>query len=275
MSARDLAIGLLLGGGSQGENIVQYIVDNSVYVDTVPINDTYHCDMRLMFVDNRGYSFTSADKASGKTAENIQHGLRTLGAYYPLQNKSKQFTNVSAAHIIQWLVMYEDNAPIYAKSANLSWHLMDTYVTGTRTIDGVSQPVAIWTSIYDMDFQNITKGFNSLTFYKSGENYSRGKIYTDTGSTSVYVIAPHYDYYYSIAHDEYGDYPHYTNTNTSTYNLYLPDDINPDTNGSLFYTNMSVSELNQKVYDIIVAINEDIYNVQTDELVIMPPPQPT
>ena len=276
MDTVSFTAGLALGlkrGGSQGENIVQYIVDNSVYVDTVPINDTYHCEMRLMFVDNRGISWTYSPKAAGKIAKEMQGRINTFQSTYQGDIYQKSVEDMCA--IVQWLVMYEDNAPIYAKSAYLSWPMYNSTNSGTRTIDGVTQPIYIWATIYDVDFDNITKGYNSLTFYKSTENYSQGKIYTDTGSTSIYVTAPRIAYYYDVAHDEYGDYPRQNGGYTSTLSFYLPDNISPTMTNNLLYTCLSPSALQQKYNEILAAINEDIYNVQTNELVIMPPPQPT
>lgn len=274
MAARDLAIGLLLGGGgSQGENIIQYIVDNSVYVDTVTINDAYHYDMRLMYIDNRGISWTCADKALGKTAENMQHNVTVVSTGN--SNMAHLSSVVSMTFMVQWLIAYENNIPIYANSAYISWRALDNPAWGMRIIDGVSQTVRMYTTILDVDLQNITKNYNSLTFYMSMNTASQGSIYTDTGSSSPTVTVPIKYYHYDEIQDEYGDMPQYVRTDINSTNLYLPSNIYPSSSGSLFYTNMSVSELNQKIYDIIVAINEDIYHVQTTELVVLPPPQPT
>lgn len=272
MSARDLAIGLLLGDGGGGErNTCQYIVDNSRLIQEIPIDAHYKMTLNFFVASQlpeMPWLPGIPNEITGMRLESTQSS--SLPSTFS-DGTARYFLRNYNGHGITFfapLIMYENDVP-FAMQCLIAMQSPE-YVAFTR------DDIKYYTMNYvgRSDFDTLTPEFGTLTLYNPNKQFWDGHVYNPNNysQTTLRLRYTNYVDIYTIQTDEHGEYPAYDRTTQASTTIQIPSLIS-------YFNIINVvpySVLNAKRLNLIAAVNRTFYNVNnTEEIQFYAPPEPT
>lgn len=243
MAARDLAIGLLLGGGGGSTSLLQEFIANSKKLKEIPIDNQYHYALHVISVNPTQYpAIVPVTAMRSFDLVPAQIGCNAFGGMPYYRNSLYAF-----------MVAYENDVPIFAQySGNPWWY--NPNCRGDLDTDG--KLVVLPDGVADIDMNSLTLSANELSFWKSGLTQWDWQIHdTASPSSSIYINGTYtfrdYDIYYDSDNVPYAVLD---TTHTNTFSGYVNNYINPNSFGVIFM-DMTPAQFSNKIRDIYVAIN--------------------
>ena len=271
MSARDLAIGLLLGGGGTNPMSIQALIDNGNYLDTIVINDKYRLDLyaiNWMFLRPptrgvSGFDFTSANvfRSYNQIPTPDVKGTDSDGTI-----RAGYFGRYIYCQV--YYIAYKNNDPILAARciSQMGSELFGAYKsteTPTYTVK------ALPTQVYYTDASTFTLSTTNFTLYNQYYDTWNGGIFdADTGN-AAYGTAESITYNYGRWRDNDGVlHAKLNDIRQQTYNYNFQS--TPD---SPIYAD-NYNEACEKWLELYKAVNRIYYNVEIADIVLEQPFDP-
>lgn len=285
MSARDLAIGLLLGGGGNNNEFFHKLIDESIPIFSHDINSTYSFDVKAWFMgypEQEPYQYLST-----AVVTNIINLVKYDSASSTLISTAQVLRTYTVPFAYLVVIVKKNNNPIYATFTGYTWALnapryRTLYMSGderdpdyTTVREDAAQLIYGYYRVKSTAVSGTaapvptvnTQSVNGYTTSVVTGNYTGGCSLDFTyDQIDTHLVMMDFDeerqkrYYYSGPNEE-------TSVSSGTLNA---DSVNILPRGYGTYYEISNSELEAELQNVINAIREEANLTTYNAKVIYP-----
>ena len=249
MSARDLAIGILLGGGGGGTGYdlaFREIIDNSKVVKTLPVNNKFKFTLNVMAVHANPRETTAMINTT-RFFSNVHSQVVSVDS-----SGTVNYYLDYIVYILCFVVGYEDDTPIFANIAGQNTHKNSYRMQPDSSGNMLAYPYGEY--FFDVTDSVITA---NLTLWNPSDTQFMHSIYNADDNYRTTFSVPYRSVYkdYYMGSDAEGNFAYVALTQDDTENVWFSS-ARTYGNGTTF-TNMTIPQYLAKYQEIVNAINAE------------------
>ena len=254
MAARDLAIGLLLGGGGGSTSLLQEFLRYSIKLGEAPINSTYRFELHAIIVNPTDYPQKVIDDTGCD-----------IGTYRGIDIQPQPSVSLAgitfySISLYTYAVAFENSTPLFAQYIQNSWNYR---LGGQGGLDHNGNPKIGPDFVIQVDTSTLQIDETNLSLWLSGQTSVQWKFYDLDNPSSNPFFHLHFTYYdwdYNWGYDQNNDPYFYISGDPTVWdgsrNISTSFGVPAITNTTL--TDLSKDEFDEKAYNIMKAIGDEM-----------------
>lgn len=253
MAARDLAIGLLLGGGGGSTSLLQEFLRYSIKLGEAPINSTYRFELHAIIVNPTDYPQKVIDDTGCD-----------IGTYRGIDIQPDPVSSMPglttyAIGLYAYAVAFEGSTPLFAIYMQYPWSY-NLFTQGG--IDHEGNPKLGPNEVVQVDISSIYINATNLSLWLPGQTSIQWKFYDLDNPSSypnfnMHIIYNRWDY--DWLYDQNNDpYFFIGAVRQEEYTYSISGSFGRPVINKTTITDLSEDEFDDKMYDIMKAISDEM-----------------